>query len=245
MNWTRTNIGSFSRRLLSNTTYAIFLLLVLGLGACRDSGGPASPNEPNETSVAESLQPSEISLFDGKTMGQWAITDFGGQGDVYVKDGSIFMEMGNDMTGINWTGPVVRMNYEISLEAKRVTGSDFFCGLTFPVGDNPCSLILGGWGGEVCGLSNIDYYDAANNETTRIVAFETGRWYRVRLRVTPDKIEAWLDDEKIVDVVTTDRKIDIRPEVDLSQPLGIANWQTAGAVRNIRLQTLTDPNDIL
>lgn len=79
MNRKRTNIGSLARRLLSNAPYAIFLLLVLVLGACRDSGGPASPNEPNETSVAESLQPSEISLFDGKTMGQWAITDFGGR----------------------------------------------------------------------------------------------------------------------------------------------------------------------
>ncbi len=216
------------RRALPNTLYTI--LLLLGLFVLPSCQGPAV-RRPVER---------EISLFDGKTLGKWEITDFGGQGNVYVKDGSIFLEMGNDMTGVNWTGPLVRMNYEISLEAMRVTGSDFFCGLTFPVGDNPCSLILGGWGGEVCGLSNLDYYDAANNETTRIISFETGRWYRVRLRVTPGKIEAWLDDEKLVDVVTTDRKIDIRPEVDLSQPLGIATWQTAGAIRNIHLRKLPD-----
>jgi hypothetical protein len=178
------------------------------------------------------------SLFDGKTLGQWKITDFGGQGSVYVKNGSIFLEMVNDMTGITWTGSLVRMNYEISLEAMRVSGSDFFCGLTFPVGPNPCSLILGGWGGNICGLSNIDYYDAANNETTRVVNFENGRWYYVRLCVTPDKIEAWLDDEKLVDVITTGRHISIRPEVDLSQPLGIATWRTTGAVRNIQLRKL-------
>jgi hypothetical protein len=178
------------------------------------------------------------SLFDGKSLGQWKITDFGGQGSVYVKDGSIFLEMGNDMTGITWTGSVVRMNYEFSLEAMRVSGSDFFCGLTFPVGPNPCSLILGGWGGNICGLSNIDYYDAANNETTRVVNFENGRRYYVRLRVTSDKIEAWLDDKKLIDMTTTDRHISIRPEVDLSQPLGIATWRTTGAVRNIQLRKL-------
>lgn len=232
------NIGRLFRRVLTNAPYVVFLLLVLVMGACSDSGGPASPNEPNETAVSESLQPSETSLFDGKNLGLWNITDFGGQGDVYVKDDSIIMEMGNDMTGITWAGPVVRMNYEITLDAKRVTGSDFFCGLTFPVGENPCSLILGGWGGQVCGLSNIDYYDAANNETTRIIQFENGKWYHVRLRVTSTKIEAWLDDEKIVDIETTGRKIDIRPEVDLAQPLGISTWQTAGAVRNIRLKKL-------
>ncbi|MHC4110976.1 MAG: 3-keto-disaccharide hydrolase [Planctomycetota bacterium] len=234
----RANIRSLSRRALPNTPYAIFLLLVLMLGACRDTDSPIPPNVPNESAMAGSLQPSEISLFDGKNLGLWNITDFGGQGDVYVKDSSIYMEMGNDMTGITWAGPVVKMNYEITLDAKRVTGSDFFCALTFPVGENPCSLILGGWGGEVCGLSNIDYYDAANNETTRIIQFEQGKWYHVRLRVTPNKIEAWVDDEKIVDIVTTDRKIDVRPEVDLAKPLGISTWQTAGAVRSIRLKKL-------
>ena len=191
--------------------------------------------------VPEGCQgPRKGSLFDGKTLGQWKVTEFGGQGNVDVKDGAIVLEMGNDLTGVHWTGSLVRMNYEITLEAMRVAGSDFFCGLTFPVGPNPCSLILGGWGGTVCGLSNIDYYDAANNETTRVISFENGRWYRVRLRVTPDKIEAWLDDEKLVDVVTAGRKISIRPEVDLSQPLGIASWRTTAAIRNIRLRRLAD-----
>ncbi len=183
---------------------------------------------------------NEISLFDGKTFGHWKITDFGGQGDVYIKDGSIFLEKGNYITGITWTGPLVRMNYEIHLEAMRITGNDFFCGLTFPVGDRPCTLILGGWGGELCGLSSIDSFDASENETTDFISFENGRWYRVLLRVTPERIEAWLDNREIVNIITTDRDIDIRIEVELSQPLGIATWQTTGAIRNIRLRRLDD-----
>lgn len=237
----------------------LLLLAFLTLGSCRRSSPSAPPNEPNvsqeqtptetdvsqvmpktEPNVTKEIPQTEISLFDGKSLGQWKITDFGGQGDVYVKDGAIYMEMGNDMTGVNWTGSLVRMNYEITLEAMRVSGSDFFCGLTFPVADNPCSLILGGWGGGVCGLSNIDYYDAANNETTKFISFEENKWYRVRLRVTPNRIEAWLDDEELVNIETTGRKIDIRAEVDLSQPLGIATWQTAGAIRNISLLRLED-----
>ncbi len=237
----------------------LLLLAVLTLGSCRRSSPSAPPDEPNvsqeqtptETDVSQELPKTEpnvikempqmeISLFDGKSLGQWAVTDFGGQGDVYVKDGAIYLEMGNDMTGVNWTGPLVRMNYEITLEAMRVSGSDFFCALTFPVADNPCSLILGGWGGGVCGLSNIDYYDAANNETTKFISFEDNKWYRVRLRVTTDRIQAWLDDEELVNIETTGRKIDIRAEVDLSQPLGIATWQTAGAIRNIHLRRLED-----
>src|SRR2546430_1403313 len=120
----------------------------------------------------------------------------------------------------------------------RVEGSDFFCGLTFPVGTNPCSLIVGGWGGGVVGLSSLDGEDAANNETTKVMNFEKGRWYKIRLRVQPTTIEAWIDEEKIVDVNTTDRRISIRFEVEPSVPFGIATWSTTGAIRNIRLRRL-------
>ena len=206
-------------RLLSSAPYKMFLLLcVLILAGCNT--------------------PRQDSLFDGRTLGRWEVTNFGGQGDVYVRNGSIFLEMGYDLTGVTWTGPLERMDYEITLEAMRVAGGDFFCGLTFPVDGNSCSLILGGWGGEVCGLSSIGYYDASENETTRTISFENDRWYRVRLRVTPNRIEAWLDDDEIVNVVTTGKIIDIRPEVDLSQPLGVASWRTTAAIRNIRLKKL-------
>jgi len=213
---------------------------------------PAKPAEPAPTTPAQEPKPKvvdpaalavgqEISLFDGQTLGQWKPTDFGGQGDVSVKDGAIHMALGSYMTGITWTGPVIRENYEISLEAMRVAGNDFFCGLTFPVGDKPCTLVLGGWGGSVCGLSSIDYFDASENPTTRIISFEKGKWYRVQLRVEGKVIQAWLDDEELVNFDSTDHKLGIRAEVDLSQPLGIATWCTAGAVRDIRIKKLPEP----
>jgi len=166
----------------------------------------------------------------------WVESDFWGQAGVRVEGDTVFLEQGNDMTGIRWTGPLARMNYEITLEAKRVEGSDFFCGLTFPYGEDPCSLILGGWGGTVVGLSNLDWQDAYNNETARFMQFEQYRWYRIRLRVTPKKIQAWIDDESMVDVETADRDIDIRFECEPSRPLGIATWRTTGAIRDVCLK---------
>ena len=176
-------------------------------------------------------------LFDGKSLAGWKITDFAGKGDVRVEDGQIVLEMGV-MTGVNYTNPIPRMDYELSLEARRVEGSDFFCGLTFPVGEDHCSLIVGGWGGGVVGLSSLDGMDAASNETTKYLNFEKGRWYSIRLRITPTKIQTWIDDDKMVEVETTGRKVGIRIEVEQSVPLGIATWSTTGAVRNLQIREL-------
>src|SRR5207247_113220 len=130
---------------------------------------------------------------DGKTLQGWKTSKFGGEGQVAVQDGRIVIAMGNPMSGVTWTGEFPKIDYEISLEAMRVDGSDFFCGLTFPVGESPCSFIVGGWGGGVVGLSSIDGSDASENETTKYQEFDKRRWYAVRVRVSKDKIEAWID----------------------------------------------------
>ena len=88
------------------------------------------------------------------------------------------------------------------------------------------------------GLSSLDGLDASENETTRVRDFVEGRWYTVRVRVTADRIQAWIDDESFADVKTTGRRISIRPEVQDSRPLGIASWRTRAALRAIRLRTL-------
>jgi hypothetical protein len=176
-------------------------------------------------------------LFDGKTLKGWALTDFAGKGKVSVTNGEIHLGMGY-MTGVNYTSAVPRMNYEISLEAKRTEGSDFFCGLTFPVGTNYCSLIVGGWGGGVVGLSSIDGEDASQNETTKFMDFKSGQWYKIRLQVTPKKIYAWIDKDQMVDLETEDKRFSIRLEVESSTPLGIATWNTGAALRNLELKRL-------
>jgi hypothetical protein len=176
-------------------------------------------------------------MFDGKTLAGWRQTDFAGHGSVECESGTMVLNMGDPFTGINWTNEVPKINYEVALDAMRVMGSDFFCGLTVPVGDTFCSLIVGGWGGSVFGISSLDSMDASENETTKFFNFEKGRWYRIRLRVTEAKIEAWIDKEKLVDVVITGKRISVRPgDIELSKPLGIAAWQTTAALREIKMR---------
>jgi hypothetical protein len=187
------------------------------------------------------------SLFDGRTLAGWAPSEFETGGNVRVaipfRDGpaAIMIEQGTTLSGITWTrgSALPRVNYEISLEAMKLAGSDFFCALTFPVEKSACSFIVGGWGGTVVGLSSVDHSDASANETTREMDFAEQRWYRIRVRVTNAKIEAWIDHEQVVDLETKGRRIGLRPgEIQKSLPLGIATYMTTAAVRNIRLRRL-------
>ena len=198
-----------------------------------DTGKPASTSKPDKDGW--------ISLFDGKTLGQWAETDFSGKGEVSVdKKGNLVIGMGIELTGVHWTGKdYPKLNYEINLDAKRTQGSDFFCALTFPYGESNASLILGGWGGALIGISSIDDFDASENETGDVYVFEENHWYKIKLRVTKEKLEAWVDDKQIVDLEIENRKISMRTgEIELSAPLGIATYSTTGVIRNIRLRKL-------
>jgi len=122
------------------------------------------------------------------------------------------------------------------VEACRTVGSDFFCGVTFPVGPSHCTWIVGGWGGEVVGLSNVDGQSAAENATASRRAFETGRWYRLRLRVTEDRIACFIDDERVVDQPRAGHTFGIWPQQQPCRPLGIAAYLTGSAIRRVTLR---------
>lgn len=167
------------------------------------------------------------------------VTDFAGHAEPKVEDGMIHIPAGLALSGINRTNQPPKMNFEITLEAKKIDGSDFFCCLTFPYGESHCSFIVGGWGGGLVGISSVDGMDASENDTADYMVFEKDKWYRISVRVTPEKIETWIDQTKLVDLETKDRKIGMRfGEIDESVPLGIATWITSSALRDLRIRTI-------
>lgn len=190
------------------------------------------------TGLASAAEPEWQSLFDGRDLGRWKPTPFGGEGEVRVEAGTIRIAVGSDMSGITWQGEFPRTNFEVSLEARRDEGFDFFCGLTFPVGEGSCSLIVGGWGGTVVGLSSIDGLDASQNATTTAGEFVSDRWYTIRSRVTPTRITCFIDDAKVVDQDVADHAFDVRSEMLACRPLGIATYATAASLRTLRWRTL-------
>jgi len=225
----------------------LFLLMAMltfyanSVSADKKRGQSNKPNATKTEKPKKNNTPKWVSLFNGKNLDGWKAPQFGGEGEVHVVDGNLVLEMGVDLTGATLTDAkkLPLTNYEVELEAMRVDGTDFFCGLTFPVKKDPCSFILGGWGGSLCGISSIDGDDASHNSTTSFQTFKKKQWYKIRLQVTDHKIQGWLDEKQIVDQNLKDRKISIRHEVELSRPFGITSFSTTAALRNIRIRKLT------
>ena len=135
-----------------------------------------------------------INLFNGKDLTGWKETDYAGRGNVKVKKGELHIENGLVITGVTFTNKTIlpKTNYELEYEAKKVNGTDFFGLLTFPVGDSHASLVTGGWGGAVTGISSINSMDASENDTTVYLKLNKNQWYKFRLRVTPENLSVWM-----------------------------------------------------
>ena len=244
---------------------ALMLLAALGWTGCESSryepttglsgASPAIPpvqRPSTETEILARAATQPLSpppegegwrtLFDGKSLRGWRVTEFDQGGKVEVGNGLLIFTKGDPFVGVNYTNELPKVNYEVAFDAMSVSGGDFFCGLTFPVKDSFCSFIVGGWGGSVVGLSSLDGADASENETTQFVSFETGRWYRIRLRVTEHKIEAWIEQKKVVDVMITGRKVSLRiGEILMSKPFGLSSYSTSAAYRAIKIREVSEP----
>ena len=182
-------------------------------------------------------------LFDGENLDNWSVTDYAGHGEVKLDgNGSVSLEFGIALTGIHWTGkPLPRVNYEIQWEALKEMGTDFFGSLTFPFKQNHATLILGGWGGALVGISSIDGFDASENESSTAHFFKPNQWYQCRLRVTDTHFKFWVDGEKLIDCDIDGREISMRTgEIELSAPLGFSTYDTTGLIRKVVLSKLNN-----
>jgi hypothetical protein len=176
--------------------------------------------------------------------GHWTECVFGGDGPIEIKDDGkslhIKLSIGDPITGVAWEGDAPKENYEISYEAMRDDGFDFFGALTFPIGNGHATLVPAGWGGGVFGLSSINNQDASENETTQYIPFENDRWYKFRVRVTKQHVIVWVDDKEMINVAREGKTFSLRAEMDLCKPIGFAAFQCDANVRAVTLRHLTD-----
>lgn len=213
-------------RLLS--PIATFAVLLAPAASARDDAPAANP----------------IVLFDGKSLEGWQSTDFYKPGEVKVEDGQLILGLSpasGGMTGITTTREdLPRTNFGLSYQAQRLSGRDFFAAATFPVGETYLTLVNGGWGGTVTGLSSIDGADASENPTGTYQKYANDTWYTFRIRVTDASIRCWLDDEELVTFDPRGHHLGTRLETRVSQPLGFATWETSSALKEITIRPLSE-----
>ena len=158
-------------------------------------------------------------LFDGKTLGHWKSTEFVNGGAVDVKDGAIANRRGQPMTGVVYKGPKLpTIDYEILL-GSQADGRPrlFLCTDVSRQGDRLAASSSPGGAETSPGLSSLNGSDASENPTTTSVKIENDRWYKMRVRTTAKKIEAWVDDEKVVEIDPSEYSI-LRPHRSRSMP---------------------------
>lgn len=185
----------------------------------------------------------EVALLDAAHSLAWKAAGIPGEGAVRIENAEITLASGGPMTGVRfeaWKAPDFPLTrYAVTYEAMRVDGGDFFATLTFPVGDRHLSFVLGGWGGSTVGLSSIDYQDASANETRGDLAFQNGRWYRVRIEVREDDIRAWIDDKPFVKVNIVGRRLELRAGgIEKCLPFGFSSYLSTGRIRNVIVRRL-------
>lgn len=216
-------------------------LVALGTMAC------SAASCSHGADAKDGREPKRHVLFTEASMDDWEEVDCGGSGPVSWEDGQVMViEQGEMISGAVYkkADMLPKTNYEITLEAQRLQGVDFFCAVTFPVGslERCATLVLGGWGGSVTGISSIDGMDAANNATGTFQRYEDDKWYKVRLRVTPKNLSAWIDDKQVVDIDIEGREVGVRPGlIEAYVPLSLTTFNTTGAIRKVVMTELSPP----
>jgi len=222
-------------RLMSHIRPICLILTTLLTAACKPP--------PHETRTLKKWD-----LLSATEATHWKSAAMPDAGKAEVRDGEAFMEAGGPMTGLsydNWqSGGLPLRDYTITCEAMRVEGADFFAAITFPVRriDTCATLVVGGWGGGLVGISSIDGEDASNNSTRSEQKFENGKWYRLKLEVREDEIKAWIDDRLVINTSIKARVISLRPGyIENCAPFGLATFQSTGRVRTLVAEELGYP----
>jgi len=144
-------------------------------------------------------QPSQTwRLLEAPLLQHWQSAGIEGEGSIAIAANEITLGPGQPMTGVKfkaWSDlKLPLIDYAIEFEAMRVDGQDFFAGITLPIRsiDTCATLVVGGWGGGLVGISSIDEQNANENSTRSEQRFLNGQWYRFRVEVREDELKGWL-----------------------------------------------------
>lgn len=205
------------------------LVIILTVGCNRQP----QPNHPEPT-------PAVTHPFTSENRQHWQ-DPANTQTATWYPNDTLEINYGESVVGLRWMGPLPTPPYELSLQARRTDGVDFFCGLTFPVRapDENVTLILGGWGGAQVGISSVDDLDATENQTAQIIAFKQGQWQDIHLTVSTTHIKVRLNNQQIINLPLEGKTLSLRPgPIESYIPLSLTTFQTTAEFKNLTWRQL-------
>lgn len=177
-------------------------------------------------------------LLDATNSNEWVTGAYGEDLEYRRTDEGIVIPQGIPLAGLVYRGTPPDGAFELEVRARREYGGDFFLGVTFPVGEEHLTLVLGGWGGAVCGLSCVDGLDASEGTTRTLRSFPNGKYFDVRIEMTGARVDAFIDGEHLLGQALEGRRLSLRPEVLPSAPLGLSSFATCTTVQRVRWRPL-------
>ena len=229
---------------LERTGLAGALLLVAACCASRGAdegldGARAPEMTPESAQVGETRPESERTadwraLYDGTDLSSWELGVYGESDEYEVLEDGVVIPQTAALAGMTFRGALPTVPYRLSVEATRLYGADFFLGVTFPVAGDHLTLVLGGWGGMVSGLSSLDGLDASSNATRTLRHFPNGKRHEVEIEVTETDVRVRVDGEPFLSTSLEGREVGLRVDVEPSHPLGIATYATSTQLHRVR-----------
>ena len=136
-------------------------------------------------------------------------------------------------------GDTAWQNYEFTLQAQKVGGSEGFLILFRANGENFYWCNLGGWGNTLHaiekGTPGVRWGVFGSQISGSI---ETGKWYDIRIRCEGNHFQVWLDGNKLFDFT------DNTTTVHLSGQVGVGTWVTQARYRNFVVTDLTSSDSL-
>ncbi len=129
-------------------------------------------------------------------------------------------------------------DYELTLQALKERGAEGFLVL-FRARDEDSFywLNLGGWGNTRHAVEKEIEGGRRGIGRGHNGVIETGRWYDVRIRCEGNQLQAWLDEEQIIDLRDEDNP-------HLKGMIGLGTWGTHARYRNLKVKKLVGGEEL-